>query len=151
MRSVETVAHLECLDTTCVILWYCYCMQSYLSGPLLVLSHCVQVVVVLGSPILVSVLQMLSHKCWIERNNHFPWPAGSFGSVQLAFLAWMPCWFNLSTWTPTFFYAKLLSSQSVPQPVLVRGVTPSQGARFCVCLCRPSQRSAHVFSLLRSF
>ena len=27
-----------------------------------------------------SVLQVLSHRCWIEGNNHFPWPAGCFGS-----------------------------------------------------------------------
>lgn len=66
-------------------------MQNHLSGPLLDLSRGVRGVLVLESPQLDSVLQMLSHNCWIEGNNHFPWAAGCCGSdthMHLAFLAW---------------------------------------------------------------
>lgn len=116
-------------------------VQNHLGGPLLDLSYCVHVVLVLGSPKLDGVLQMRSHKSWIDRNSHFLWPDGCFTSVSqhavgilgmdalLVHIQLVYQHLHMS------FYAKLLSSQSVPQPVLVPGITPSQGTRFCVCVC----------------
>lgn len=117
-----------------------YIVHNHLSGSLLDLSHCVPVVLVLGSPKLESPFQVVSHKCWIERNSHFPWCADCFDSdtqigVGLLGMDASPVHIpvpGLSTRIPTSFYAKLFSSHSVPQPVLVHGVTPAQSARFCI-------------------
>lgn len=94
-------------------------------------SHVLQPLVHLGGPWLYllqfdsvpkldAALQMWSHKCWIEGNNHFldllvivliKQP-----SMRLAFnAAKMHCWFmfSFSSRSPGFFFAKLLSSQLV--------------------------------------
>lgn len=49
------------------------CHQNNLTRSLLDLSRCVLVVFVLE-----SLFQVVSHKCWIEINSHFPWCAVCF-------------------------------------------------------------------------
>lgn len=104
------------------------------------LSRCVPVVHVLRSPKLESLFQVLSHKGWIERNSHFPWCADCFDSetqiaVGLLGMDTSLVHSGLIHQDPTLFYAKLFSSQSVPQPVPVHGVTPAQSAPFAFSLC----------------
>lgn len=100
-----------------------------------------------ASPCAGGVLQMCSHKSWIDRKSHFPWPHGCFGSVSQhavgilgvdALLVHTAC---PPAASPHVLYAKVLSRQSVLQPLLVHGVTPSQGTRFCLPLLTMSKVS----------
>lgn len=131
-------------------------MQNNLSVSFLDLSECVPVVLVLGSLKLESLFQMVSQKCWIERNSHFPWCADLlwFWHPDCSWSSWHGC-ITSSYWacppgSPHHFMPSVFLASQSPSQSWCMGLLQLKVQDFPFCLCWHWQRSACYFSLLRS-